>query len=156
MPNKEAMKPKGEPPKKAYAARRVRAAVIKGMSKILMRQRKTTFERSRFVRGKTLRVSTIFEETRVVETCSPIIIIKNNTTAKKAETTPTKANSLGGSAVSIVVVEANSIMNPKIPMKTLVMILLIRVFVLALLASWLMLVLPLWGRVEPERREKID
>ncbi len=64
------------------------AAAIRGMSKILMKQRNMVLEMSFFESGRGLRISTIFEDTNDVDICSPIKTIKKSTMARKAETPP--------------------------------------------------------------------
>jgi hypothetical protein len=53
-------------------------------------------------------------------------------------------------------VRGRNTVNPKTAMKRVVTSLLISVLTRALLTSLFMSVLPLWGRAEPTRREKID
>jgi hypothetical protein len=152
----ETRPPKTEPPTKKYAARKTTTAAIRGTSNILMKHRNMILEMSRFESGKGLKMSTTFDETNDVETCSPIKAIKNNTTAKKAATLPTMVNSLGGPEEETVTVRGRKTMDPKTPMKRVVTSLLIKVLVCALLTSCFTSLLPLCGKPDPARREKID
>jgi hypothetical protein len=120
-----------------------------------MKHMKMILEISCLESGKGLRMSTTFEETNEVETCSPIKAIRNSTTAKKAATLPTIVSSFGA-AEGDATVKGRKTMNPKTPMKTVVTSLLIKVLVRALLTSCFTFLLPLCGKPDPARREKID
>jgi hypothetical protein len=65
---KETNPPKNEPLEIAYMTGKIVSATISGMSNILMKERKTAFEMSRLERGRVLKTSAIFEETKDVAT----------------------------------------------------------------------------------------
>jgi hypothetical protein len=82
--------------------------------------------------------------------------MRNSTTARNAETLPKKAVSLGtGGPTSLIVTGRNTKM-AKTAMKSVVTSLLTKVFTLALATIRLTSVLPLRGKTEPERSEKMD
>jgi hypothetical protein len=115
------------------------------MSNILRKHRNMMLEISCFESGKAPNISLIFEETKPVETCSPIKTIKNSTTARKAVTVPIIVISFGGRVVDEIMklVRGRNTVNPKIAIKRVVTSLLIRVLTRALPTSLLMSVLPL-------------
>jgi hypothetical protein len=115
------------------------------MSNILKKHRKIMFEISRFESGRAAKISVIFDETKAVETCSPMKTIRKSTTARNAETLPIIVTSLGGRGVGdgTKPVNGRNTVNPKIAIKTVVRSLLISVLTRALPTSLLMSVLPL-------------
>jgi len=115
------------------------------MSNILKKHTNMMFETSRFESGKAPKMSDILDETKAVETCSPMKTIKKITTARKAETLlmiTTSFGSGGADECTNPVIGRNTV-NPKTAMKKVVSSLLISVLTRALLTSLLMSVLPL-------------
>lgn len=100
-------------------------------------------------------ISTILDETKAVETCSPMTIIRKRTTTRNAETPPTTAKSLGIVRTSVLKLDGRKTVKQKIAMKTLVRSLLTSELTSAFLTRRFM---PLWfcGSPPPARSEKID
>jgi hypothetical protein len=82
--------------------------------------------------------------------------IKNSTTERNAETLPNTALSLGTAGTTELIVTGRNTTAANTPMKNAVISLLINVLTLALATIFLISLLPLLGRAEPERSEKID
>jgi predicted phage tail protein len=137
--------PKIEPPTRRKAESNTTPAAMRGMSNIRRKHKNMMFEISCFVSGKTPNTSLTFDETKPVETCSPMKTIKKSTTARKAVTLLTIVTSLGGGGVDegVKPVMGRKTVNPKIAMKKVVRSLLISVLTRALLTSLLMSDLPL-------------
>jgi len=118
---------------------------MRGMSNILRKHTNKMLEISCFVRGKAPNTSLIFDDTKPVETCSPIKTIRNSTTARKAVTLPMMVTSLGAELVDegTKLDMGRNTVNAKIAMKKVVTSLLMSVLVRAFATSLLMSVLPL-------------
>src|SRR5208337_1435844 len=104
---------------------------MRGMSNILRKHTNKMLEMSCFVSGKAPNTSLIFDETKPVETCSPMKIIRKSTTARYAVTLPMMVTSLGAEGVDEAMkpVMGRNTVNPKIAMKTVVTSLLMSVLV---------------------------
>jgi hypothetical protein len=90
-----------------------------------MKHRNTMLDISFLVIGSDPIISTILEETKAVDTWSPMTIIRKSTTTRKAETPPTIARSLEMGWASMLKVEGRNTVMQKMAMNTLVKILLI-------------------------------
>ena len=112
------------------------------MSKILTKQRKTILEISLRESGSGLRKSTIFVETKEVDTCRPMNIIRNKTTVRKADTLPGRAISSDIVDPESPIITGKNTINAKTAINAVVMSLLIIVFTLALETSCLTFLLP--------------
>jgi hypothetical protein len=117
-------------------------AEMRGMSKILTKQRNTILEISLRESGSGLRKSTIFVETKEVDICRPMNTIRNKTAVRNADTLPGRATSSDIVGPESPIIVGKNTINAKPAINTVVKSLLIIVFILALETSCLTFLLP--------------